>query len=130
MPNPDQCRFTQTHEWIQVQGPTGTVGVSDHAQHEITEVVFVELPKAGRKVKKGEACIVVESVKAAFDIYAPVSGEIIQVNEVLSREVSLINQSPYDKGWLFKIKLDHPGEPHTLMSYSQYQDFLKTAPTH
>ncbi|MBI4051793.1 MAG: glycine cleavage system protein GcvH [Elusimicrobia bacterium] len=125
MPNPDQCRFTKTHEWVLVEGNAGTVGISDHAQHEITDVVFVELPKAGRKVKQGEAVAVVESVKAAFDIYAPVSGEILEVHSDLLKDVASINQSPYEGGWLFKVKIASPGEVDSLMTHSRYQEFIK-----
>ena len=119
-------RFTKTHEWI---APDGTVGISDHAQHEITDVVFVELPKPGKAVKAGEACAVVESVKAAFDIYAPVSGVIAAVNEPAAKDPALVNQSPYEKGWLFKIQAQKPSERDALMTEAQYQEFIK-APAH
>lgn len=127
MANPDQCRFAKSHEWIDASGGTATVGVSDHAQREITDVVFVELPKPGRKVAAGEACAVVESVKAAFDIYAPVSGEIVEANPELTKDPALVNQSPYDKGWFFKLKAADPKELSKLMDHAQYQDFLKAA---
>ena len=127
MPNPESCRFAKTHEWISMEGPDATVGVSDHAQHEMTDVVFVEVPKAGRHVKAGEACAVVESVKAAFDIYAPVSGEVIEGNVALAQDPSLVNQSPHDKGWLFKVKVADPKEFDALMDEARYRDFLKAA---
>ncbi|MCX5788786.1 MAG: glycine cleavage system protein GcvH [Elusimicrobia bacterium] len=127
MPTPESCRFTKSHEWISPAGPSATVGVSDHAQHEMTDVVFVETPKPGRKVKAGEACAVVESVKAAFDIYAPVSGEVVEGNAALAQDPSLVNQSPHDKGWLFRLKPADPKELEGLMNHAQYEEFLKAA---
>ncbi|MBI4056419.1 MAG: glycine cleavage system protein GcvH [Elusimicrobia bacterium] len=126
MANPNSCKFAKTHEWVSLNGNEAVVGISDHAQHEITDVVFVELPKIGRKVKQGEAVAVVESVKAAFDIYAPISGEISAVNESLVKDPSLVNQSPYDQGWFFKIKPSNPTEANNLMDHSKYQEFVKT----
>ena len=114
----------KSHEWI---SPAGDVGVSDHAQHEMTDVVFVEPPKPGRKLKAGEACAVVESVKAAFDIYAPVSGEVVEANAALAKDPALVNQSPYEKGWLFKMKVADPKELDGLMDHAKYQEFLKAA---
>ena len=125
MPNPQDCKYTKTHEWIFIEGDTGTVGLSDHAQHEMTDVVFVELPKAGKKVEQGKPCVVVESVKAAFDFYAPVSGEVTAVNESLASEPALVNQSPHEKGWFFKIKLSNPDEASGLMDFAKYQEFIK-----
>lgn len=127
MSSPDQCRFAKSHEWIAVEGPTATVGISDHAQHEITDVVFVDLPKPGRKVAAGEACAVVESVKAAFDIYAPVAGEVTEVNAALPSDPALVNQSPHEKGWFFRLKVSDPKELGALMDHAQYRDFLKAA---
>ena len=125
MANPESCRFAKTHEWVALDGSSAVVGISDHAQKEITDVVFVELPKAGRTVKQGESCAVVESVKAAFDIYAPVSGEIVEVNPSVVSEPALVNQSPYDKGWFMKIKPAEPKEADGLMTHGQYQEFVK-----
>jgi glycine cleavage system H protein len=122
--NPSDLRFTKTHEWIAADG---TVGISDHAQHEITDVVFVETPKAGRAVKAAESCCAVESVKAAFDIYAPVAGAIAAGNDAVGKNPALVNQSPYDQGWLFKITMADPAERNNLMTHEQYQDFIKTA---
>src|SRR5271170_7341988 len=110
MPTVEKCRFAKTHEWAFPKGEGYVVGISDHAQREITDVVFVELPKVGRKLKAGEACAVVESVKAAFDIYAPISGEVVAANLDLAKDPSLVNQSPYDKGWFFEIKAVDPKE--------------------
>src|SRR5258706_5621728 len=99
--NPDQCRFTKSHEWISTDG---TIGISDHAQKEITDVVFVELPKVGKELKAGEPCAVVESVKAAFDIYSPISGKVTRVNQAVSKNPAVVNQSPYENGWLFGVE--------------------------
>lgn len=121
--DPQQLRFTTSHEWI---APDGTVGISDHAQHEITDVVFVELPKPGRAVKAQEACAVVESVKAAFDIYAPVAGTIAAVNEESAKNPALVNQHPYGAGWLYKITMSSPADREKLMTLDGYQAFLKT----
>jgi glycine cleavage system H protein len=122
--NPSDLRFAKTHEWIAADG---TVGLSDHAQREITDVVFVELPKAGRAVKAGEGASVVESVKAAFDVYSPVAGEVASVNPEVVSNPALVNQSPYDKGWLFKLKAVNPAEWESLMTNETYQEFVKTA---
>jgi glycine cleavage system H protein len=116
----------KSHEWVSVEGGTASVGVSDHAQHEISDVVYAELPKIGRKVAQGEACAVIESVKAAFDIYAPVSGEVVAVNEVLAKDPALVNRSPLEEGWLFKVKPSKPGEESSLMDFAKYQEFLKS----
>jgi glycine cleavage system H protein len=121
----NQLRFAKTHEWI---APDGTVGISDHAQHEITDVVFVELPKPGRAAKGGEGVAVVESVKAAFDIYAPVSGAVAAVNDAVVKNPALVNQSPYENGWLFKLQPASPAERDGLMTHAQYQEFLKSNP--
>ena len=122
--NPNDLRFTKSHEWIAADG---TVGISDHAQHEITDVVFVELPKTGKEVKAEGATCVVESVKAAFDIYAPVSGTVEAVNNEVTGNPAIVNQSPYEKGWLFKIKMTSDAERHKPMSHDQYKEFVKTA---
>ncbi len=116
-----RLRFLETHEWIDVEGNRGTVGISAYAQSEISDVVFVELPEIGRVVKAKEACSVVESVKAAFDIYAPVSGKIIEVNAALSERPEIVNKSPYDEGWFFKLELSDPEELDRLMDFETYE---------
>jgi glycine cleavage system H protein len=121
MRDPNTCRFAKSHEWL---SPDGIVGISDHAQKEITDVVFVDLPKVGKDVKAGEAVAVVESVKAAFDIYAPVSGKISKVNADVSKNPALVNQSPYDNGWLFAIEKNNPSEEKALMDHKTYQTTL------
>ena len=125
--NPNDLRYTKTHEWIAADG---TVGITDHAQHEITDVVFVELPKTTRAVKAEESTAVVESVKAAFDIYAPVAGQIAAVNDAVTKSPALLNQSPYETGWLYKIQMTNAADREKLMTHDQYQEFLKTAATH
>ena len=122
MKNPNDCHFTKSHEWIAADG---TVGISDHAQKEITDVVFVDLPKVGKDIKIGEAICVVESVKAAFDIYAPVSGKIKAVNANVGKNPAIVNQSPYGDGWLFQLEKANPAEESNLMTHDAYQKFLE-----
>jgi glycine cleavage system H protein len=117
---PSDLKYAKSHEWLRVAGGTATVGITDHAQHELTDVVFVELPAMGRKVKAGEACAVVESVKTASDIYSPVSGEVTEVNKGVVDEPSLVNMDPYGKGWFYKIKLSDAGEVNSLMDAAAY----------
>src|SRR5881628_84007 len=113
---PSDLKYARTHEWVRVAGEYATLGITDHAQHELTDVVFVELPVVGRKVKAGEACAVVESVKTASDIYAPVSGEIVEVNKAVSDNPALVNTAPYADGWFFKLKLANQAEVSTLLT--------------
>ncbi len=118
---PSDLKYTKAHEWVRVAGDTVTIGITDHAQQELTDIVFVELPEAGRQVKAGEACAVVESVKTASDIYAPVSGQILEPNKSVADEPALANSEPYDKGWFFKIKVSNPDELKSLLSAQQYE---------
>ena len=118
---PSDLKYTKSHEWVRVSGDTATIGITDHAQAELTDIVFVELPQAGRAVKAGEACAVVESVKTASDIYAPVSGEILESNKTVVDTPALANTEPYAGGWFFKIKLSNPAEANSLMSPDQYK---------
>jgi glycine cleavage system H protein len=118
---PTDLKYAKSHEWVRVSGDTATVGISDHAQGELTDVVFVELPEAGRKVKAGEACAVVESVKTASDIYSPVSGEIVELNKPVADNPALVNTEPYAGGWFFKIKLSNPAELNALLSPEDYK---------
>jgi glycine cleavage system H protein len=121
MPNvPADLKYAKSHEWVRVTGDTATVGITDHAQHELTDIVFVELPEAGRKVKAGEACAVVESVKTASDIYSPVSGEVSEVNKAVVDNPALVNSEPYAGGWFYKLKLANPAELETLLGADQY----------
>ena len=121
-----ELRFTKDHEYVRVDGDIGTVGISDHAQHQLGDVVYVELPALGAKFAKGAGAAVVESVKAASDVFAPVSGEVVAVNGEVDAEPGLINQDALGRGWIFKIKLGDPAELKTLMSQSDYEAFLKT----
>ena len=130
MLDPKTLKYMKSHEWLHLAGDAGTVGISDHAQKEITDVVFVELPKVGRKVKQGEPCCVVESVKAAFDIYAPVSGEIVAANAEAVKDPAVVNREPYGGGWLYKIKASEPSQADALMDHARYQDFLKSEAAH
>jgi len=118
---PSDLKYAKSHEWIRVAGNDATVGITDHAQHELTDVVFVELPESGRKVKGGEACAVVESVKTASDIYSPASGEVGETNKALAENPGLVNTDPYGSGWLYKLRLSNPGELDALLSPEQYQ---------
>ena len=122
-----KLRYTETHEWISLSGKTATVGITDHAQKEISDVVFVELPKIGREAKKKDSVMVLESVKAAFDIYAPVSGKIVEVNGKLKDKPETVNSSPYENGWLYKIECSDPAEWETLMSEEQYKNAASRA---
>jgi glycine cleavage system H protein len=124
MSKPEELKYTKTHEYVH-PGAEATVGISDHAQHEMGDVVFVELPKVGQKLEKEKPCAVVESVKSAFDIYAPLSGEVTAVNEAVTGEPALLNQSPLEKGWLFKMKLANPADAQALMDWTAYQEFVK-----
>ena len=125
MPKPEEARYTKTHEWIAIEGDQALVGVSNHAQNEMGDVVFVELPKISQKLEKDKPCTVVESVKSAFDIYAPAAGEVSAVNTAVTNDPALINQSPTDKGWLFKMKLNNPDDINLLMDWTAYQEFIK-----
>ena len=118
---PNDLKYTKSHEWVRVAGDTATIGITDHAQTELTDIVFIELPETGRKVKAGDACAVVESVKTASDIYAPVSGEILESNKTVVDDPALANKEPYQGGWFFKIKLSNPAELTSLMSPEQYK---------
>ena len=117
---PADLKYAKSHEWVRLNGDVATVGITDHAQHELTDVVFVELPAVGRKLKAGEACAVVESVKTASDIYSPVSGEVVAVNEAVVATPSLVNDKPYDDGWFFHIKINDVNEAALLLSPADY----------
>ena len=124
MNTPDDLRYAKSHEWVRMEKDRATVGVTDHAQTELNDVVFVDLPKPGKKVNAGEVVATVESVKAASDIYAPVGGEVIEANSALTSDPGLINREPYGNGWLFRIKPSSPGTDH-LLSAGQYAATLK-----
>jgi glycine cleavage system H protein len=118
---PDDLRYAKSHEWVRLAEGVATVGITDHAQHELTDVVFVELPAVGRKVRAGEACAVVESVKTASDIYAPVGGEVVAVNGDLPGNPALVNTAPFGEGWFFKIKVSAAAEVESLLTPAGYK---------
>jgi len=121
---PNELRYAKSHEWIRIDESVATVGISDHAQAELTELVFVELPEVGREVEQEEACAVVESVKTASDIYAPLSGTIVAVNEPVAENAGLVNDEPYKGGWLFEIKISDPDELSGLLTAEQYLESI------
>jgi len=118
-------KYSEEHEWVLVEGDVATCGVSDYAQEQLGDVVFVELPEVGRTVAKDEECAVVESVKAASDVFAPVSGEIVEVNESLEGDPGLVNSDAIGDGWFFKVKLADPSELDGLMDEAAYTEFCK-----
>ena len=118
--------FTQEHEWVRVDGDVATVGISDHAQEALGDIVFAEAPEAGKILSKGQDAAVVESVKAASDVYSPVAGEVIEGNSAIGDDPSLINRDPEGEGWFFKLKLSDPSELDGLMSEADYREWVKT----
>lgn len=118
-------RFTKDHEWIRLEGDTATVGISDYAQGQLGDVVFVELPEAGRAVSKGGEAAVVESVKAASEVYAPVGGEVVGVNDALTGDPALVNRDPMGEGWFLKLRISNPAELDGLMDETAYAAFVK-----
>ncbi len=121
---PSDLKYAKSHEWARADGGIVTVGITDHAQHELTDLVFVELPAAGRKLTAGEACAVVESVKTASDIYSPVSGEVVELNQAVANNPALANTEPYAGGWFFKVKLSNPAELAALLTPEDYQTLI------
>ena len=124
MSYPETYRYTKEHEWVNAEGATGTVGITDHAQHELGDIVFVDLPKLGTHLKKGDTLGAVESVKAVSDIYSPVSGEVLEVNDLLSKSPEKLNEDPHGQAWLAKLKLSAPGEINELMPAADYQKYI------
>lgn len=121
---PAELRFVSSHEWVRLEGDVATVGISDHAQAELTDVVFVELPAVGRGVDAGDPTAVVESVKAASDIYAPISGEVIEGNPEVEADPSLVNTDPYGKGWIFKLRVKNVADVEKLLDAAAYQALI------
>ncbi|MFK5923075.1 MAG: glycine cleavage system protein GcvH [Verrucomicrobiota bacterium] len=121
---PDQLKYAESHEWTELDGEVAKIGVSDHAQAELTDVVYVELPEVGNLVEAGDPVAVVESVKAASDIYAPVGGEIIEVNDAVQDDPALVNTDPYGAGWLFKIKAEDTSQLEALMDAEGYTSHI------
>lgn len=120
----ENSRYAKTHEWAYKDGEIAVVGISNHAQEEISDIVFVDLPKVGQKVTAGQNCCVIESVKSASEIYAPVSGEIVEVNSALEGDPALVNREPHGNGWLFKIKMSNPAEYDNLLDVNAYKATL------
>ena len=121
-----ELRFTKEHEWVRIEGDVGTCGITDYAQRQLGDVVFVELPAVGRGVTRGGDAAVVESVKAASEVYAPVSGEVVAVNDALPDNPALVNQSPMGDGWFMRIRLSAPGELAEMMDEAGYKAYLAT----
>ena len=118
---PGDLRYTKTHEWVRVEGDHATVGITDHAQGQLTDIVFVDLPAVGKNVAKGASVLVLESVKTVADVYAPGAGTVTETNGELKAHPEYINQDPYGKGWLFKLKLSGPIDPTELLSPEEYR---------
>src|SRR5881409_1594326 len=127
---PADLQYTREHEWAKVEGDRARNGITDFAQEQLGDVVFVELPKVGARVTQMQAFGVVESVKAVSDLFAPLSGVVIEVNEELTKQPERVNRDPYGTGWLVVVELANPAEAEKLMSASQYEEFLKTAGGH
>jgi glycine cleavage system H protein len=118
---PENLRYAESHEWILVEGDTGTVGITDHAQAELTDIVFAEPPAVGKTVAAGEVAAVVESVKAASDIYSPVSGEVVERNPAVEQDPALLNTDPFGAGWIYKIRIANPAELDALKDPAAYR---------
>jgi len=117
---PEDLRYAESHEWVRIADGIATVGITDHAQQELTDIVYVELPEVGASIAAGDQCAVVESVKTASDIYAPVGGEVTEVNAALEAEPALVNSSPYENGWFFKLRVNDEAEAEKLKSPADY----------
>lgn len=117
----DGLKYTKTHEWVKLAGTKAKIGITDHAQHELTDIVFVELPTVGKQINKGEELCVVESVKSVSEVYAPISGTITAVNSKLDDSPEIINNSPYDDGWLVEIEIKDKAEVNTLLDSTEYK---------
>jgi glycine cleavage system H protein len=124
MSYPENYRYTKEHEWVLVDGDQGTIGITDHAQHELGDIVFVDFSKIGTEVSKGQAFGSVESVKAVSDIYSPVSGEVAAINDLLSENPAKLNEDPHGDAWLIKVKLAAPDEIKDLMSAADYEKYV------
>jgi len=124
MKYPENLRYTKEHEWVRVEGDLGVVGITDHAQHELGDIVYVDLPKVGASVELGKSLGSVESVKAVSDIFSPISGEVIAVNDILSQSPEKLNQDPHGEAWLVKIRMSTPDQLKTLLSAADYQAYV------
>ena len=124
---PENLKYTKEHEWVRVEGDFAYVGITDYAQDELSDIVYVELPQVGKSISKGDVITTLEAVKTVADVYSPVSGEIVEVNEKLADEPGLVNQDPYGEGWIVKIKLSKPEELNDLMSAEEYKKVIEEA---
>lgn len=127
---PENLLYTDTHEWLRLEGDSACVGITDHAQEELTDIVFVEAPKVGTQVSAKQAVTVVESVKAASDIYSPVSGSVTETNPALESDPGLVNRDPYGEGWLYRMKIESPEQLEQLLKPSQYRDVIASGSGH
>ncbi|OLE54535.1 MAG: glycine cleavage system protein H [Acidobacteria bacterium 13_1_20CM_3_53_8] len=123
---PDDLHYSKDHEWLRVEGDTGVIGITDYAQNSLGDVVYVELPKAGEPFGAHESFGTVESVKAVSEIFTPVSGEVVEVNDALSDEPEKVNNDPYGEGWMVRMRLSNPGEVDSLLTAAEYEDFTKS----
>jgi glycine cleavage system H protein len=124
MSYPENLKYTKEHEWVKAEGDTAYIGITDHAQHELGDIVFVDLPRVGAQLTKGETLGSVESVKAVSDIYAPVSGEVLEANAALAQTPERLNEDPHGEAWLVKVKLSSPAEINDLLSAADYQSYV------
>jgi glycine cleavage system H protein len=124
MKYPENLRYTKEHEWVRVEGDLGVVGITDHAQHELGDIVYVDLPKVGASVELGKSLGSVESVKAVSDIYSPISGEVVAVNDILSQSPEKLNQDPHGDAWLVKVRMSAPDQLKTLLTAADYQAYV------
>jgi len=122
---PKELKYTEEHEWVKVEGDIAIVGITDFAQNELSDIVYVELPEVGKNIKKGDVIATVEAVKTVADVYSPVSGEIIEVNEKLKDEPSIINNDPYGEGWIAKVKMENPEEISALLDHEAYTKLIE-----
>ena len=130
MSSPKDLRYTKTHEWVRLDGDLATIGITDHAQSELGDITYLELPEPGDEITRSEPLGVIESVKAASDIYAPVGGEVVERNDDAVETPEVVNQSPYDKAWLIKVRLTDSAQIESLMTAEEYDTFAESAATH
>ena len=124
---PEDRRYTKDHEWVKLDGDVATVGITEFAQSELGDVTYVEVPQVGQQVKQGESFGVVESVKAVSDVYAPVSGEVVEVNDALVSQPEIVNASPYERAWMIKLRVPNAGELESLMGATEYEQLVQSA---
>jgi glycine cleavage system H protein len=124
LPSPGDLKYTKEHEWVRLEGDTGTVGITDYAQDQLGDIVFVDLPAAGKSVKQMDKFGEIESVKAVSELYSPVTGEVVEANPTLADSPQLVNDDPYGEGWMLRIRLGDPGEIEKLLSAQEYDDFI------